>query len=108
MRFRQPQRLDSILNKVLKKYQLKKGIELYRSLFIWSEVVGEEINKHTIPLKVKYDKLYVLVDTPVWADTINLLKPQILTKLNQRLGKQGLIKDIHLRIGDFYRFKHKE
>ncbi|BCR03936.1 hypothetical protein DESUT3_10050 [Desulfuromonas versatilis] len=70
----------------------------YRAWQVWDEVVGPQIAARARPLRIREGVLEVRVEQPVWMQQLQLLKPRILAKLNERLGA-GTLKDIYLRRG---------
>lgn len=97
---REPQRIGSILPQVLKKFELKKGIEQHKALLIWNQVVGKEIASHTRPGWINYGILWVIVDDPIWHQELEFLKYQIRERINEHLESTKLrgIKFIQKRI----------
>jgi predicted nucleic acid-binding Zn ribbon protein len=88
--------LGQALEKMLKKYRLEKPIRLGEALYLWEEIVGSKIARHTQPEKVAFGKLYIKVDSPVWRSELLFNKARILEKLNDHL-KNVKIKEIVLR-----------
>lgn len=78
-------KISDILPNVLKKLKIKKQIEQYKALPIWEEVVGKAISINTKPLFIKNGILFVLVDDPIWHQELELLKNQILDKINEKI-----------------------
>ena len=62
----------------------------------WAEAVGPEAAASSIAETVRDGVLFVRTKSSVWSHELTLLKPQILKKLNARLGGV-LIKDIVYR-----------
>lgn len=88
--------LSDAIDTMLKKYGIEKPVRQGQALFLWDEVVGEKISRHTTPEKVAYGKLYIKVDSPVWRSELVYTKDQILKKLNNQL-KGAKIKEIVLK-----------
>ena len=61
---------------------LEERLQQYRALLLWDEVVGPQIAARTRPEKIRDGVLEVCVDQPTWMQQLQLLKPQILAKLN--------------------------
>ena len=87
-----------LLDALLAGWGLTERLRQYRSLLIWDEVVGPQIAAHTRPEKIRDGVLEVCVDQPTWMQQLQLLKPQILAKLNARLG-DGALREIFLKRG---------
>lgn len=88
--------LAEALERMLKVYDIAQPIRQNEALFIWQEVVGEAIARHTQPEKVVFGKLYVNVDSPTWRNELIFRKKEILNNLNARL-KEAKLKEIILR-----------
>lgn len=87
-----------LLEKLLHSYGLDKRVRQYRALVIWDEVVGPQIAARARPNKIRGSVLEICVDQPAWMQQLQLMKPQILQKLNAQLG-EGEIKEIFLKKG---------
>jgi len=81
------------LNRLLRHHKIDQPVNQYRSIEIWSEVVGETIASKSQPKAIERGKLFVAVNSSVWRNELMYHKEMILVKLNDRLGK-NTIKDI--------------
>ncbi|MDY0291979.1 MAG: DUF721 domain-containing protein [Desulfuromonadaceae bacterium] len=61
-------------------------IEQHQVWFIWDKVVGAQIAAHARPASIRNNVLEVRVDHAVWMQQLQLLKPQILAKINRELN----------------------
>jgi hypothetical protein len=95
---RKAARAGELLDKLLQSYGLDKKLQQYRALVIWDEVVGPQIAARARPSKIRGSVLEVCVDQPAWMQQLQLMKPQILKKLNEQLG-EGEISEIFLKRG---------
>jgi predicted nucleic acid-binding Zn ribbon protein len=91
---KQPERIRTILPKVLKNLGVAKRIEEFRAVLLWKKVVGKKIAERSQAVDVNEKTLIVEVDNNVWMQELSLLKPKILKKLTTETG----IKDIRFRI----------
>ena len=87
------QHIGGALEKLIKSNNLEKGLEEQKAVDIWEKVVGSRINENTEPLSVEGGVLSVKTSSPSWSQELQLQKPKILKKLNNRLNKK-VIKDI--------------
>lgn len=87
-----------LLEKLLHSFGLDKRLQQYSALVIWDEVVGAQIAAHARPHKLRGAVLEVCVDQPAWMQQLQLMKPQLLQKLNDHPAKPG-IKEIFLKKG---------
>jgi hypothetical protein len=77
---------------------MEEKMREYRAWKIWGEVVGAQIAARARPSRIREDILEVVVDHPVWMQQLHLLKPDILSRLNQRLGGE-VFRDIFWKRG---------
>jgi predicted nucleic acid-binding Zn ribbon protein len=59
----------------------------------WVEIVGEQAAKHSKPARYDNKILFVRASSPVWANQLQFLSPEIIKKINQKLGK-NFVKEI--------------
>lgn len=64
----------------------------------WTELVGPRIAQRTRPDRIVDRVLLVEVATSAWLHELNLLKPQLLAGLFERLGEPKLFDDLRLRL----------
>tara|TARA_B100000676_G_C17937971_1_gene764711 strand:- start:8 stop:283 length:276 start_codon:yes stop_codon:yes gene_type:complete len=87
------QHIGGALKKLIKSNNLEKGLEEQKAVDVWEKVVGERINENTEPISIENGVLSVKTSNPSWSQELQLQKPHILKKLNNRLNKK-VIKDI--------------
>lgn len=87
-----------MLERVFIRFGINKKLRELKALRDWKEVVGEKIEKHTYPLRVRMGNLFIVVDNSGWLAQITYFKKKIISELNQKQGKE-VIKDIYLRLG---------
>lgn len=95
---RRAARAGDLLGSLLHGLGLDERLHQYQALVIWEEVVGPQIAARTRPERIRDHVLEVCVDQPTWMQQLQLLKPQILGKLNARLG-EGTLREIYLKRG---------
>ena len=95
---RRAAKAGDLLGALLAGWGLDERLHQYQALLIWDEVVGPQIAARTKPEKIRDGVLEVSVDQPTWMQQLQLLKPQILAKLNARLGDAPL-REIFLKRG---------
>jgi predicted nucleic acid-binding Zn ribbon protein len=65
-------------------------------LSLWGRVVDERVGKHTEPLKIKGQVLYVLTSSPTWAQELSFFKREFVERFNREAGEQ-VIRDIRFK-----------
>ncbi|OQX52403.1 MAG: hypothetical protein B5M53_08540 [Candidatus Cloacimonas sp. 4484_209] len=83
-------RVGKILEKVIKDLGIYKRFNEQKSLLYWNESVGDRISGKTKPLYAKNGKLIVEVENNVWMNELSFLKPEIIKKINQKIGSNAI------------------
>lgn len=91
-------RLAPIIEKTLHNLGFLKEVKSRLSLSCWDEVVGEKIASRTQPVLIQKGILFVKADSSIWAYHLTLVKPTLISKLNQRLGAK-VVSDIRFQVG---------
>jgi len=92
-------RLSVTLVKILSARQLQSRLHEYRIVAQWARTVGPSIAHHAQPRTFKGGRLTIVVDSPAWMQQLSLMKPEIMQKLNARLGMEK-IRDITMKLGE--------
>ena len=96
---KKPSKLYVTLQSLLKARGLESRLSEYRVLGRWEKAVGPAIARHARPVKLHGKKLYLTVDSPAWMQQLSLLKPEIVRKVNEALGRTA-VADITLNLGE--------
>ncbi|NLT36054.1 MAG: DUF721 domain-containing protein [Gaiellales bacterium] len=56
----------------------------------WPSVVGAEIARNAVPTSLRAGKLIVAASSPAWAQTLQLMSPQVIERLNAVLGEDAV------------------
>ena len=92
------ERLDQVMQKLLGKSPLRRGLEEQEILSSWPEIVGPEIAKHSQALALRDGVLWVRTEGSVWAQELSLLKPRIRERLEKK-GGEGSVRDVRFHTG---------
>lgn len=95
-KMKQAERVSSLLKQLLGQPGIGEQITRHQAWLVWDQLVGETIAARARPLKLRKGVLEVQVDHPVWMQQLQMMKPQILEKINTKLPNAG-ITDIYLR-----------
>jgi predicted nucleic acid-binding Zn ribbon protein len=82
----------------LKLHGITDEIRAGRVLTEWSDLVGPKIAQRTRPDGVTDRLLWVEVASSAWLHELNLLRPQLLRGLHERLGEPALFDDVRFRL----------
>ncbi len=94
-------KIGTTLGKLLKARGLEGRIQEYRIVDQWNRAVGPAIARHAQPQALRGAKLSLVVDSPAWMQQLSLLKPEIIEKINEALGREA-VRDIILRLGEVH------
>ncbi len=97
-KMRKAARVGGLLEEVLHARGFEDKIREYRTWLIWDETVGPQIAARARPLRIRDGVLEIRVDQPVWMQQLQLMKPMLLGRLNDRLGG-AVLRDLFLRQG---------
>jgi predicted nucleic acid-binding Zn ribbon protein len=56
----------------------------------WPEIVGEQIAAHVRPMSMREGALVVAVDDPAWAPELRFLESEIVGRVREVLGVEGI------------------
>jgi predicted nucleic acid-binding Zn ribbon protein len=90
--------IGAILDPLIRSLGLEGAWTEYRLQSEWTGIVGETIAAHTQPQRLRFNKLTVLVDSPVWMQQLSFLKPELIRKVNRAMGRT-LVQELVLRPG---------
>lgn len=88
-----PVRMRDALGKALRSLGLEQKIREAGAAMVWSDAVGERVDRVTQVTAVKDGVVHVSVANSMWRQELSLMKTEIIRGLNDRLGRQ-LVKDI--------------
>lgn len=96
MKWAQP--IAKVLEDVIRNLGLAKKLSEQRAVVDWASVVGRKVAGHSKAVRVDGGRLFVEVDSPVWAQELTLMKRTIVRELNARIGER-VIENVHFVLG---------
>ncbi len=93
-----PQTASAAVAAALDLHGITDQIRAGRVLTEWSELVGAKIAQRTRPDGIVDRVLWVEVATSAWLHELNLLRPQLLAGLRDRLGEPALFDELKFRL----------
>ncbi len=90
--------VSEIIPRVIKSIGLKKKADEIQVMLDWDSIVGSLIAEKTKPAGVRRGVLKVLVESSAWMNELQLMKPEIIAKIERRFGRNK-IKDIRFCLG---------
>ena len=97
-RYRKFRSVGSVLPRVLKGLKLDKVLAAQPAVDLWPQIAGPKTDEHARAVEVDGKTLVIVVDGPAWSAQLRFLKPQLLKKIDARIGK-GLITDLRFVLG---------
>lgn len=86
--------IDVVLERVFSNGKFGSSSQVAQLQTRWHEIVGADAALHCAPVKISGKRLYVKVDNPVWHQQIDLLKEDMLRKMNSQFQHIGISKII--------------
>jgi len=93
-----PAPLGTILQQAIEASRIDVDLDAYRLWQQWKDVVGPAIAENTRPEAIKGKLLLVHVSSAPWMHQLQFLKPELIEKLNETIGKE-VVGDIRFKIG---------
>lgn len=90
--------MQALLGGLLKNRQMVASMRRVMVMSLWEQVVGQLVAKKSWAEKVTDGVLTIGVTSHAWATELQLLKPQILARYRQLLGR-SILKDVEFRVG---------
>ena len=94
-----PVRVGDLLDDVLRRTGVRRQVERQGALDAWSAVVGERIAEVTEPVRVDGGVLYVEVRSSAWMMELDMMKHEILERLNEGRD-EGRIEKVRFLLGE--------
>lgn len=91
--------IASVLGQSSNALGLKGTIKYYKIWACWEGIAGKTIAAHARPARWQGHTLIVRVDHSSWMQELNLLKPQIMAKIEEALPRGGP-KKIRFELGE--------
>jgi hypothetical protein len=90
--------LADVLDRLAPRLGLQTKLWELRLQQRWPAILGDVIAAHTHPERIRFKKLYVLVENSVWSQQLTFLKRELLDKIG-RATEPGLVEDLVFRVG---------
>jgi len=92
-RRKSPEPIAKALQPIIEKLDAEGHFGLVRLAQVWPEMVGEGIARRTEVGDLKFHTAVIKVSLPMWIQELNLLKSDILARLQARLGAD-VVRDL--------------
>jgi hypothetical protein len=98
-----PRTASDAVAAVLAVHGISDEVRAGRVVTEWSDLVGTKIAQRTRPDGIIDRTMWVEVATSAWLHELNLLRPQLLQSLFERLGEPKLFDDLRFRLAGRHR-----
>jgi predicted nucleic acid-binding Zn ribbon protein len=82
------QTLKEVIEQYLKETPLHRKFQERHLMECWYELLGKTVTKNTKKLYIRKDILYVQLTSSVLRNELFMMKGDIISKLNERVGEQ--------------------
>lgn len=93
--------IHNVLEELIKSCGLETHMLEARLKHEWPTIVGSNIAQHALPEQIRFNKLYLFIDSPAWIQELTFFKPELLRKTNAALLRFEVdfrIEEIVLRL----------
>jgi len=91
--------LGSIIAALTEALDLGPGLRAQRAVAEFASIVGPAISAHAWAEDTRGDVLLVVTDSPVWAHQLQMLEPELVSKLRAVLGEGCPVTRLRFRSG---------
>ena len=89
------QDLPSVLENILKKYELTEAVKSEQLMAQWNSMVGDKIAKQCKPIEINDGELIIKAKNNIWKQELAQRQDDLLNLLNGRI-KSSLVKKIKI------------
>lgn len=86
----EPQTIRQIIDMVLDRQAGRSEVLEHRASYMWSQIVGPGINRHTTRRYVSHGVLHVYIDSAALKSELEFQKTHIIAAINSALGADVL------------------
>lgn len=100
--------IEKIIVKSIKSVEGREKYAVHYLDWHWSEVLGENIAKHSKPVKIVNGVLFINTDNPAWSHSLLMMKNKVLAKIVTLIKESShkvIIKDMRFFNGNVKRFE---
>ena len=87
--------VSGVVARLLRGLGLEDGLRGWRAVEGWPETVGPNLARRTRAVEYRDGTLLVEVEGSAWMQEMSLLKPQLIQRINARLGAD-VVRDVRL------------
>jgi predicted nucleic acid-binding Zn ribbon protein len=84
------QQIGGAIQNLLAQFDSEGHFDVVRLVRQWPEIVGDAIARRTEPATLKFRTAVIKVSGAMWIQELNLMKPQILARVQQMMGNDSV------------------
>lgn len=96
---KQASEIKDIIDDIFKRSSFLSDFRVVRIKKIWKEIIGVQLYKHTIPVKIERTTLVVNCDHQGWVNTLQFYKKEILENIKKKFNDDFKINDVRFYYG---------
>jgi len=100
-------KITEALQPLLDRFDTDGQFGIVRLTRMWPEIVGDTIARRTQVSSLKFHTAVVKVSGAMWIQELNLMKPQILARLHEKVGAD-IVRDLRFVQGRLARGEHSK
>jgi predicted nucleic acid-binding Zn ribbon protein len=104
-RHKAPEQIGAAMQPILDRIDHEGHFAIVRLVKTWPEIVGETIARRTEIVSLKFHTAVVKVSGAMWIQELNLMKLQILARIQERLGDDA-VRELRFIKGTISRREH--
>lgn len=89
--------IGDVIAKLRRRLRVDQKVREFEVFKNWEEIVGAKLARHTKPLFVAEEVLYVEAEGSAWIQEASFAKKEIIQNFNKLFGKEK-VKDLKCRI----------
>lgn len=89
---KKPVRVDTVLSDLLEEHGVADQVQRMNLLELWPKLVGEKVAEVTRARSVDDRTLIVEVRTSAWLMELNMMKGDLLARVNERMPKTPMAR----------------
>lgn len=83
-----PTIIKDLIDRVMLEGDTREKVLEQRASYLWTEIVGPGVNRHTFRRYVDHGALHVYISSAPLKNDLSFLRHNIINEINNRLGSQ--------------------
>ena len=91
--------IRDIIDDIFKRTSFLSDFRIIRLKKVWKEIIGDQLYKHTIPVKIDRDTLVINCDHQGWINTLQFYKKEILENIKKNFNDDFKLNKVRFYYG---------